>query len=60
MPDAVITHPDNEEPTVFTQKELGRLPWLVPLAERDFSERHREALVDANREHLTPWMPWAP
>ena len=49
MPDTVITHPDNKEPTAFTQKELGWLPWLEPLAEADFTERHREALVDPAR-----------
>ena len=49
MADAVITHPENKEPTAFTQKELGWLPWLEPLAEADFTERHREALVDAAR-----------
>ena len=49
MTDAVITHADNKEPTAFTQKELGWLPWLEPLPEGDFSERHRAALVDATR-----------
>jgi alkylhydroperoxidase domain protein len=49
MTDAVITHADNSEPTVFTQKELGWLPWLEPLAESDFTERHRAALVDPAR-----------
>ena len=47
--DAVITHPDNSEPTAFTQKELGWLPWLESLAEADFTERHRSALVDPAR-----------
>ena len=49
MTDAVITHTDNNEPTAFTQKELGWLPWLEPLAEGDFTERRREALVDPTR-----------
>ena len=49
MLDAVITHPDNNEPTTFTQNELGWLPWLEPLAEADFTERHRAALVDIAR-----------
>ncbi len=47
--DAVMTHPDNNEPAAFTQKELGWLPWLEPLAEADFTERHRSALVDPAR-----------
>ena len=49
MTDAVITHTDNKEPTAFTQKELDWLPWLEPLAEGDFTERRREALVDPTR-----------
>ena len=49
MTDAVIAHADNSEPTAFTQKELGWLPWLEPLAETDFTERHRAALVDPAR-----------
>src|SRR4029453_10829960 len=49
MPHTVIPHADNKEPTAFTQKELGWLPWLDPLAEGDFTERHRTALVDATR-----------
>jgi alkylhydroperoxidase domain protein len=49
MTDAVIAHADNRQPTVFTQKELGWLPWLEPLAESGFTERHRAALVDPAR-----------
>ena len=49
MTDAVITHDSNSEPTAFTQKELGWLPWLEPLAESDFTDRHRAALVDPAR-----------
>jgi hypothetical protein len=49
MTDAVITHADNKEPTSFTQKEIGWLPWLEPLPESDFTERHRTALVDPAR-----------
>ena len=49
MTDTVTTHPDNKEPAAFTQKELGWLPWLEPLAESDFTDRHRTALVDPAR-----------
>jgi alkylhydroperoxidase domain protein len=49
MTKTVITHPDNKEPTAFTQKELEWLPWLEPLAADDFTDRHREALVDPSR-----------
>jgi alkylhydroperoxidase domain protein len=49
MTDAVIAHAANSEPTAFTQKELGWLPWLEPLPESGFTERHRAALVDPGR-----------
>jgi len=49
MIDTVITHPDNNEPTAFTQNNLDWLPWLDPLAASDFTERQRTALVDAAR-----------
>jgi alkylhydroperoxidase domain protein len=49
MTDTVITHPDNNEPTAFTQNNLDWLPWLDPLAAADFTERQRTALVDAAR-----------
>jgi len=49
MTKTVITHPDNQEPTAFTQKELEWLPWLEPLPADDFTDRHREALVDPAR-----------
>ena len=49
MTKTVITHPDNKEPTAFTQKELEWLPWLEPLPADDFTDRHREALVDPAR-----------
>ena len=49
MTDAIIAHADNNEPTAFTQKGLGWLPWLEPLAETGFTERHRAALVDPAR-----------
>jgi alkylhydroperoxidase domain protein len=49
MTDAVIAHAGNSEPAAFTQKELGWLPWLEPLPETGFTERHRAALVDPAR-----------
>jgi len=49
MADTIITHPDNNEPTAFTQNNLDWLPWLEPQAAADFTERQREALVDAAR-----------
>lgn len=49
MTDTLITHPDNAEPTAFTQDELGWLPWLTPLPEAELTERHWTGLVDASR-----------
>ncbi|OWJ66830.1 alkylhydroperoxidase domain protein [Inquilinus limosus] len=44
-----MTHPDNREPTVFTQDELGWLPWLEPYPADQLTERHLAGLVDAAR-----------
>lgn len=49
MTDVLIAHPDNAEPTAFTQDELGWLPWLTPLPEAELTDRHRAGLVDASR-----------
>ena len=49
MTDTVINHANNKEPAAFTQKELEWLPWLEPLAAENFTDRHREALVDPAR-----------
>jgi alkylhydroperoxidase domain protein len=49
MTDAVIRHPDNDEPVRFTQDDLGWLPWLEPVAEDALTERQRAGLVDAAR-----------
>jgi alkylhydroperoxidase domain protein len=49
MNESVISHPDNKPPNAFTQKELAWLPWIEPLPEQDFTERHLAGLVDASR-----------
>lgn len=49
MTDTLITHPENAEPTAFTQDELGWLPWLTPLPEAELTERHWTGLADASR-----------
>ena len=36
-------------PVAFTRAMLDWLPWVEPLAEAELTERHRVALVDANR-----------
>lgn len=47
--DTVLSHPGNVEPNVFTRDELGWLPWLLPLEEAAFTDRHWAGLVDAGR-----------
>lgn len=49
MAQSTIAHPGNGHPSVFTQDELGWLPWLEPLAEAELTERHWAGLVDASR-----------
>lgn len=49
MTDAVIRHPDNDEPVRFSQDDLGWLPWLEPVAEDALTERQRAGLIDAAR-----------
>jgi len=49
MTETVLTHPDNHEPTVFTQDELNWLPWLEPYPADQLAERHLAGLVDAAR-----------
>ena len=38
-----------DPPVVFTQDELGWLPWLEPLPEAELTERHFAGLVDRAR-----------
>jgi alkylhydroperoxidase domain protein len=49
MSDSIVVHANAHEPLVFTQDELGWLPWLDPLPERDLTERHFAGLVDKSR-----------
>jgi alkylhydroperoxidase domain protein len=49
MSDKVIVQANENEPVVFTQDELGWLPWLDPLPEKDLTERHFAGLVDKSR-----------
>src|SRR5215212_6526479 len=49
MTETTLSHPDNHEPTVFTQEELGWLPWLEPYPADQLTERHWAGLVDASR-----------
>ena len=49
MTETTLSHPDNREPTAFTQDELGWLPWLEPFPIEELTERHWAGLVDASR-----------
>jgi alkylhydroperoxidase domain protein len=49
MANSVVVHSREHQPVVFTQEELGWLPWLEPLAEAELTERHWAALVDRSR-----------
>jgi len=49
MPETTIAYPDHAQPSVFTQDELGWLPWLAPLPVEELTDRHSAGLVDASR-----------
>jgi alkylhydroperoxidase domain protein len=49
MSDKVIARGNENKPVVFTQDELGWLPWLDPLPEGELTERHFAGLVDKSR-----------
>lgn len=49
LADSVIEYPELDRPVSFTQAELGWVPWLQPLQESEFTERHWQGVVDAPR-----------
>jgi|SRR5450756_362428 len=49
MTDSVLVHESKNRPVVFTQQELGWLPWLEPFPEAELTERHWAGLVDRSR-----------
>jgi alkylhydroperoxidase domain protein len=49
MSDSIAVQDIKNQPVVFTQDELGWLPWLDPLAEAELTERHWAGLVDRSR-----------
>jgi alkylhydroperoxidase domain protein len=49
MSDSIVVQASTNQPVVFTQDELGWLPWLDPLAEAELTERHWAGLVDRSR-----------
>ena len=49
MPDSIVVQSSENLPVVFTQDELGWLPWIGPLPEVELKERHWAGLVDRSR-----------
>jgi len=49
MTENAIAHDIADRPVVFTQDEIGWVPWLEPLTEAELTERHWAGLVDASR-----------
>ncbi len=49
MTEHTLHQEGHEVPTVFTQAQLGWLPWLEPFPEAELTERHWAGLVDASR-----------
>jgi len=49
MRDSIVVQTNENEPVVFTQAELGWLPWLEPFPEAGLTERHWAGLVDRSR-----------
>lgn len=49
MPDSIVVQSSENQPVVFTQAELGWLPWIEPLPEVELKERHWAGLVDRSR-----------
>ncbi len=49
MTDHVLAYDDLDVPAVFTQDQLGWVPWLEPLPAAELTDRHRTALVDPAR-----------
>ncbi len=49
MTEKALSHLNNNEPAVFTQEELGWLPWLEPYPADQLTDRHWAGLVDPSR-----------
>src|ERR1700730_10557938 len=49
MSDVIVVRASKDQPVTFTQQGLGWLPWLDPLPEAEFTERHWAGLVDRTR-----------
>ena len=49
MSETIVVRASRDQPVTFTQQELGWLPWLDPLPEAEFTERHWAGLVERSR-----------
>ncbi len=49
MSESIVVRASKDQPVTFTQEELGWLPWLDPLPEAEFTERHWAGLVERSR-----------
>ena len=56
MTDHVLAYDDLDVPAVFTQDQLGWVPWLEPLPADELTDRHRTALVDPARANSAYFM----
>ena len=56
MTDHVLAYDDLDVPAVFTQDQLGWVPWLEPLPADELTDRHRTALVDPARANSPYFM----
>ncbi len=45
MTDTVTEYPDLARPRAFTQRGLGWVPWLLPVAEEALTDAQRDALA---------------
>ena len=48
----ITTYPTLSRPEAFTQRVLGWVPWLAPVAEADLTDAQREALIEPARAKL--------
>ena len=52
MTDLVTDYPDLARPHAFTQKGLGWVPWLLPVAEEDLTPEQHNALIEPIRAKM--------
>jgi len=52
MTDTVTEYPDLARPEAFTQRGLGWVPWLSPVAEDELTDAQRDALIEPARAKM--------